>query len=219
MRTVGALGFGLLMVVAAAACSGSGSPVAPSVGNGAGVGSMIRGTANLGPQGAAAAGAVSSGSLATDAPGTVQVCVNGTDVCGDVEGAGSFELSGDFSGDVGLRFTSSDEDVTLMVPDVVLGETVIVTVELAGANSTIHIDSRLAPSSSADDPAEDEVSDDSPDDPSKDNSPDDPSKDNSPDDPSKDDSPDDPSKDSSPDDPSEDNGPDGPSQDDDPGDN
>ena len=75
-------------------------------------------------------------------PGELQVCVADTAVCLEIGQSGTFELSGDFVGDVGLHITGPGQDVNVMVDNVQFGETVIVTVSLTGDRGHLVADSR-----------------------------------------------------------------------------
>jgi len=80
--------------------------------------------------------------LAADAPANLRVCVVGTDVCVAVDGSGHFVLSGDFTGDVHLRFTGSGYDVEQIIHNVESGETITITVEFDGDHGVLRIESR-----------------------------------------------------------------------------
>lgn len=132
----------LLTPVALVACGDSGSPASPSALPSAGS-STINGTALVAGATSAAAqlGAQSVSAQANIRDG-IRVCVVGTDVCADVDGAGTFVLNGDFSADVELQFDGRGQNVRVMVVDVQPGETVTVRVELNGNRGTLEVESR-----------------------------------------------------------------------------
>ena len=136
MHRMATLGLSLLVAGGVVACSGgSSSPVSPSARQSGGT--TISGTA-LTP----GAVAPSLGRLATDGSETLRVCVVGSGVCVDVDGAGGFELSGDFAGDVQLQFSGSGHDVVVTVHNVQPGQTITVTVTLSGDTGTLQVESR-----------------------------------------------------------------------------
>ena len=193
------LALGLIPMAVALACSGgNGSPVSPSLsdpGN-----STIRGTALTAAPGPSTRSQTSNGAAASARPmgghpaAMTRVCVSGTTNCATVNDAGKFEISGPFSGDVHLEFTSQQGAVVLTIPNVQAGETIVVRVELSGSTGVVRIESRQGDD---DDSADDDsaADDDSSDDDSADD--DDSSDDDSADDDSADDddSKDDDSKD------------------------
>lgn len=182
--------FGLVLAsaVLAAACSGGlASPLGPTTGTPA----VAGGTTTI--KGRTAAMGSTSAVRPSASPATIQVCVSGTSTCAGVDGAGNFTITGNFSGNVQLQFVGPQGTVSLVVPDVQPGETVVVTVELSGGTSAIRVESRTGGDDAADPVSED---DDSEDDPSED--------DDSEDDPSEDDDSEDSEDDESEDDDSED---------------
>ena len=149
-------GLGLLLMIAGVACSnaGLGSPVSPSS---SGIGATtIRGTTQV------AGVSQSAGRFASrsHAPSTIRVCISGTDTCTEVDGSGNFELTGNFTGDIQLQFTGPQGTVTLTIPNVQPGETILVTVELNGTNGIIRIQSRHGGDDDSDDDSADHDSDD-----------------------------------------------------------
>jgi hypothetical protein len=137
----------MALAFVAAACSGGASPVGPSgfAGLPAGGSTTILGRG---------AGRPSAASTAS-----TKVCVTGTSICTNVNGAGAFQLSGSFSGDVQLDFTGPSGTTSLTVPDVQAGETVIVVVDLS--NGSLRVESREA-ANGTDDVSEDDESEDDP---------------------------------------------------------
>ena len=151
------LGLRLATMALAVACTGS--PVSPSPG--AAAVTTIRG--NLFAPGTTA----SASRLAATVDTTIRVCISGTDTCDDVDGAGNFELTGNFTGDIRLRFTGAMGEVTLTIPDVRHGETIVVKVELDGTTGVVRVESRSG--GDDDDSADDDsLDDDSADDDSAD---------------------------------------------------
>ena len=145
----------LLVVSAgtAVACSG-GSFVGPSS---AGSGTTIKGTTIV------AGSPGSGGALAASAPADLKVCLKGTTKCADVNADGTFELTGEFDGDVTLQFISAQGTVTLTIEDVRPGETIVVTVTINGTTGTLKIESREDADSddeSGDNESDDDESDD-----------------------------------------------------------
>lgn len=156
-------GIGVLVMIAASACSGGsvGSPVSPSTSGTFGGSTTIRGTTNVAGASQSARQSASRAS-ALHASTTIRVCISGTTTCADVDGAGTFELTGHFSGDIRLQFTGPQGTVILTIPHVQPGETIVVTVELNGTNGTIRILSRQGGDDDSDD--DDDSSDDDSDD-------------------------------------------------------
>lgn len=145
-----------LAAVATLACSG-GPFVGPSS---SGSATTIHGTTVVAGQPG------SGGRLAAGPSDFLKVCVKGTNRCADVKADGTFELSGDFDGDVTLLFTSAQGTITLKIDDVRPGETVVVTVTINGASATLTVNSREGGSeidddeSADDDESEDDASED-----------------------------------------------------------
>jgi hypothetical protein len=190
--------FGLVLAsaVLAAACSGGmTSPLGPTTNTP----TVAGGTTTI--KGRTAAMGSTSAVRPSASPATIQVCVSGTSTCANVDGAGNFTITGDFSGDVQLQFVGPQGTVNLVVPDVQPGETVVVTVELNGGTSAIRVESRTGADDAADQDSED---DDSEDDPSEDDDSEDAEDDPSEDDDSEDSEDDDSEDDDSEDDDSED---------------
>ena len=156
-----AAAFFVVAVIAAAACDQAKSSFAPSPVTPSPAGSTeattIQGTVNVSPA------AQSTGQLAAHAPGTLEVCVVGTDICVGVDASGHFEASGDYSGEVHLLVSGSGHNVEFVIHDVGSGEIITVTVELDGDYETIQIVSRQGGSHSSDDNSSyDGPSDDNP---------------------------------------------------------
>lgn len=174
-------GIVLVSMSAAVACSNAslGVPTSPSTSGTSGATSTtIRGNTRT----SSAVHAVQSANeFASHAPTTIRICVTGTTTCADVDGAGNFELTGEFSRDVRLQITSSQGTVMLTISHVRHGELIVVVVNLTGTNGSIQIVSRTGgnddddsdDASAADDDEDsaddDSVDDDSSDDDSKDN--------------------------------------------------
>ena len=136
MRRILGLGVSLLLAGGLVACSGnSGSPASPSSVPSGGS-TTINGTA----QTSATATPLFGEQRVNN--NTLQVCVVGTDACVNADGAGRFELSGDFSGDIQLRFSGAGQDVVVTLHDVQPGQTITVTVALNGRTGTVDVESR-----------------------------------------------------------------------------
>ena len=56
--------------------------------------------------------------------------------------SGTFELNGDFLGDVALRFTGLGQNVRVTVNNVQAGQTIIVSVSLNGNQGSLQVESR-----------------------------------------------------------------------------
>ncbi len=146
MNRAASIGVSVLVAVTLAACSGDGgSPTSPSAFPSSGA-TTISGTAVAGG-GTTVSG--QRGRLSTPTfgaldshPSGLRVCVVGTGICVEVSEPGSFELSGDLTGDDELHFTGPDQDVRVTVNDVQTGETIIVSVSLHGNSGSLQVESR-----------------------------------------------------------------------------
>jgi hypothetical protein len=75
------------------------------------------------------------------------MCVSGTTTCAEIGASGTFELKGDFTGNITLQFLDSQgSNITLTISNVQSGETIVVTVELNGTTGILNIESRDGPS-------------------------------------------------------------------------
>jgi len=186
----------------AVACSGSlSSPIGPTGSDG--LGSNASGSTTIRGRTSTNRAPSSVRSTAASSPSATRVCVTGTSNCDTIDSDGQFELKGNFSGDVHLSFTSPQGNADVTVPNVQLGETIVLAVQLAGGAATVKIESRQGDGNG--NAADDDSDDDAADDPSDDDSEDDDSEDDdSEDDDSKDDDSEDDDDDDSDDDDDED---------------
>lgn len=131
----------LVAPILGVACGDGGSPASPSALPSA-TSATITGTALVaGSSGVTQLGAQSVGATASAAD-QIRVCVVGTDVCANVDGTGTFVLSGDFADDVELHFDGRGQSVRVTVVDVQPGETITIRVELNGNRGTLEVESR-----------------------------------------------------------------------------
>ena len=146
MHRAMSIGVIVSMATGLVACSGdSGSPTSPSAFPSGGA-TTISGTAV--PEGGTTVSGQRTG-LSTPTfgaldshPSGLRVCVVGADICVEVGESGTFELNGDFVGDVELHFTGPGQDVRVTVTDVRSGRTIIVSVSLNGDTGSLDVESR-----------------------------------------------------------------------------
>jgi len=148
------------------ACSGGG--VTGPTGTSSAVGTTIIGS--TGAAGTAQTAGLSATPAAASETANIRICVHGTTNCTPPDSSGRFQLEGDFAGDVQLDIMDGDALVAgLIIPGVVLGETIVIRVRIEAERSRIEIISRssgddsLGDDDSSDDGlSEDDSSDDTP---------------------------------------------------------
>ena len=148
MKRTTLIGVSLCMAIGLAACSGgNGSPASPSAFPSAGAttsgATTISGTAVAGGGTTGQSTGLSTPTFgALDSHSGLRVCVVGTNICVEVGPSGTFELSGDFVGDVELHITGPGHDVFVTVTNVQSGQTIIVSITLNGDVGSLQVESR-----------------------------------------------------------------------------
>jgi len=161
-RTKIMTGGALLALSFTLACSGGG--ITAPTGTSTSASTTIVGS--TGTVSAAQTARLSATPASSVASASIEICVHGTTTCSPLDASGRFQLEGDFTGDVQLDIMDGDRLVAgLIIPGVVLGETIVIRVEIEEERSRIEILSR---SSGDDQPGDDDSSGDELDDDSTD---------------------------------------------------